>query len=483
MSGKRIVLLVVGSLLALVGLGAALGGGALLWAHQTQRDADGYFTTSSERFGTRSFAVTSPDIDLGARPGGSGWATDLEDLARIRLIARSADPGREVFVGIGPDLEVREYLRRVAHDEVADVDFSPFRVRYESHPGTRAPAPPVSQPFWAATAQGSGRQALEWDLREGHWQLVVMNADGSRAVGADIELGVRVDLLGRVAIGLLIGGLVVLAVGATMIVLGARDAHDGGDGGIAAAAGASTMGAVGSAGPTLSPVRVEGTLSPDLSRWLWLVKWLLAIPHYVVLAFLWIAFVVLSIVAWVAILATGRYPRGIFDFNVGVMRWSWRVAFYSHSALATDRYPPFTLGPADYPATLEVAYPEHLSRGLALVKTWLLAIPHYLVVCVFGAGVWWSGAWAGSGGWDDWGWGGWGGGLIGILVLIAGIVLLVKGRYPRGVFDLVMGINRWTYRVLAYAALMRDEYPPFRLDSGGREPAAPVAGPPPGADR
>jgi hypothetical protein len=214
------------------------------------------------------------------------------------------------------------------------------------------------------------------------------------------------------------------------------------------------------------PVRIQGELDPDMSRGLWLVKWFLAIPHYIVLAFLWLTLFVLTVVAFFAILFTGRYPHGIFAFNVGVLRWTWRVAFYSYGALGTDRYPPFTLDDvADYPARLEVAYPEQLSRGLVLVKWWLLALPQYLIVAVFAGG-----AWAGVNAANDHG--GWssGGGLIGLLVLIAGVVLLFTGRYPKAIFDFVLGMNRWVYRVAAYATLMTDVYPPFRLDMGGRDP-------------
>ena len=183
------------------------------------------------------------------------------------------------------------------------------------------------------------------------------------------------------------------------------------------------------------------------------------------LVFLWMAFALLSVVAFFAILFTGRYPRGIFDFNVGVLRWTWRVGFYSYSALGTDRYPPFTLADVpDDPAQLDVDYPQALSRGLVLVKWWLLALPHYLVVAVFAGGAWagWN-ALTDGGTWTS------GGGLIGLLTLIAGVVLLFTGRYPKSIFDFVLGMNRWVYRVIAYAALMTDAYPPFRLDMGGRE--------------
>ena len=193
------------------------------------------------------------------------------------------------------------------------------------------------------------------------------------------------------------------------------------------------------------PVNIRGELTIPPGRWVWIFKIFLIIPHAFCLFFLTIAFCVAWIIAFFAILFTGKYPKSLFEFNVGYLRWWWRVGFYSIQAFGTDKYPPFSLQlDPDYPADLEVDYPEKLSNGLVLVKWWLLAIPHYIIVGIFQ-------------GWRYWG-------LVTVLALIAAVIVLITGKYPQDLFKLVMGMNRWSYRVYAYASLMTDEYPPFRLE-------------------
>ena len=446
----RIVLTVIGALLIVPALALGTIGSVLLWAHTTQRDADGFFTSDGGRLETVARAITSEDIDLGVRPGGRERRFDLGDLATVRL---TVDPQTDapVFVGIGPEDDVARYLDGVAHAEVTDIDHDPFRVTYDFVEGGTPADPPDEEDFWVARATGQGNQTLEWELESGRWAVVAMNADGSAGVSLDASVGVKADWVLPAGIGLLVAASLFAIGGAVLLVVGAT--------GLARSAG-DVAGEVAVSGA--GPVRLEGQLDAALSRWLWLVKWLLVIPHVIVLALLWVAFFVLTAVAGFAILVTGRYPRGLFDFNLGVLRWTWRVSFYAMGAFATDRYPPFSLAAhPEYPARLEVEYPESLSRGLVLVKWWLLAIPQYVVLSIILGG----GAQAA----DDWSWGP---GFLPVLVFIAAVILLFVGRYPRGLFDLVMGLNRWVYRVIPYAALMTDRYPPFRLDQGGREPEA-----------
>jgi hypothetical protein len=457
MSTGKIAAIIVGGIVGLVAIGLLIGGVFLIVVNETQRGPDDFFTTDEVALSTESYALVSEDVDLGAEPG--DWFPSGR-LATVRIeVSSDTSP---VFIGIGPNDDVDSYLDNVAYSEVTNISVGGDNISYHNVPGDVAPTPPGEQDFWVASATGTETQTLEWDLEKGHWTIVIMNEDASSGVTVDASAGARTDLLIWVAFGLLAAGLILGVIGVVVIVVAL--ASKPGRAPAAAAAGAKF-------GPY--PVLVEGHIDPGLSRWQWLVKWLLAIPHFVVLGFLWAAFFLLTVVVFFAILFTGRYPKSIFDFNVGVLRWSWRVAFYTYGVAATDQYPPFSLGDVDYPARLDVAYPEQLSRGLVLVKWWLLAIPHYLIVGLFTSGLVWYTTEIGPSGNTV---ARTGGGLIGILVFIAVVILLFTGRYNQGLFDLIMGLNRWVFRVGAYASLMRDEYPPFRLDTGGSEPGSEPTG-------
>ncbi len=462
---SRPVPLVFGVLLALIGLPLLLGGLGLAVA-LTQRDSDGYFNLPSERITTTTSALTTGAVDLG-EAGSDSWWTD-HVLGSVRLRAQSAD-GKPVFIGVGPTSQVKAYLSSTAYDEITDVRADPFRydVVRRGTEGT-ASGPPSAQTFWTAKASGPGSETLVWDVKPGTYTVVVMNADATAGVAVDLVAGGRFDFLVPIAIGLVVGGAFLIGLGGILIAYGVHPT--GRSGGPPAQRVAGPAETTYAETPRSSPVHVTGHQDAHLSRGLWLVKWLLAIPHFIVLAFLWMVYAVLTVVAFFAILFTGRYPRALFDLNVGILRWSWRVEFYATSAIGTDRYPPFTLGEADYPADLHVEYPERLSRGLVLVKWWLLAIPQLIVVAIL------AGTWTGGNDRNDF----WVGGLIGALTLAAGLLLLFTGRYPTSLFDLLVGLNRWVFRVIAYVSLMTDDYPPFRLDQGPEEPR-PAAGPQPPA--
>ena len=442
----RILMVVAGALIVLVAGTVAVAGGILTWAHATQRDDDGFFSTSAERLDTATPAITSDRLDLGVSPADASWF-DIGDLATVRLDVEGAGE-QPVFVGIGPADDVEGYLSGVAQAQVEDVDVDPFRVEYRFTAGADQADPPGDQSFWVA--EGTDGTPLEWELEPGDWVVVLMNADGSAGVSVDASIAAKADWVLPVGIGLLSGGLLLVVGGALLLVFGA----------VGLSRHAAAVPAAVTPSPSASPVRLTGHLDTGLNRWLWLVKWLLLIPHAVVLAVLWVGVAVVTVIAWFSIVFTGRYPRSLFDYTVGVLRWTWRVGFYGYAALGTDRYPPFSLHeqPGD-PATLAVAYPERLSRGLVWVKSWLLAIPQLAIVgvLVFGA----SGKDPGDASLP---------GLLSLLVLVAGVGLLFTGRYGRGLFDLVVGVNRWAFRVGVYVLLLRDEYPPFRLDQGEDEP-------------
>src|SRR3954447_16031064 len=218
MSTGRVVLIVLGSLVALLGVALAAAGGFLLWTDLTQRE-DGYLTTPTERFATSTYALTREKLQVDA--GGSSWIWNEDWLGTVRIRAASAT-GKPVFIGIAREPDVARYLGRVARSDVEDIDLDPFRVTYRQSPGAAPAEPPTDQDFWAASASGEGRQTVTWEVRDGDWAVVLMNANGSRGLSAEVDLGAKRSFLLWVAIGVLIGGALLLAGGIALVVLSGR---------------------------------------------------------------------------------------------------------------------------------------------------------------------------------------------------------------------------------------------------------------------
>jgi hypothetical protein len=218
MSAGRIILIVLGSIGVLFGIALLAGGGFLLWADRTQRD-DGYLTTPTERFATPTYALTRSRLE--ADTEGAKWVLNESWFGKIRIRADSTGE-KTLFIGVGPQADVARYLGSVAHANVQDVEFDPFRVTYLPVTGAAPEGPPTDQRFWAASASGVGTQTLTWKVRDGDWSIVLMNADASRGVAADVDLGAKLSFLLWVAIGLLLGGVLVTGGSTALIVLAAR---------------------------------------------------------------------------------------------------------------------------------------------------------------------------------------------------------------------------------------------------------------------
>jgi hypothetical protein len=216
LSSGRTALVIVGSVAAFIGGSLLIGGGAVMWAEQ-QRDSDGYFSTDSELLSIESYVLSAPNLDVNLAGPDVLYGQDL--LGKIRIEGESSGSGVPLFLGIGPTNEVDQYLAGVGHDEISDFDVDPFRLTYTEHPGDAPDAVPTAQSFWAVSESGNGPQTLTWDVSSGDWTVVIMNADGSPGVQAELGVAATLPVLQPIAIGMLIGGAVLFLAGIAMIVL------------------------------------------------------------------------------------------------------------------------------------------------------------------------------------------------------------------------------------------------------------------------
>ena len=222
MKAGRIVALVFSCIFGVIGLLMLIGGIVAAVAVGVARDDDGFFRTDEIHLATDSAAITSENLDLGGTPGDASWLTERGDFATVSLDIQSVASGEDLFAGIGPTADVETYLRSVARDRVDDFDddrYVPVFVREE---GEAEAAPPGDQTFWVAQVSTAQPAQLQWDVESGDWTIVVMNADGSRGIDADVRVGIKLEWLLPVAIGFIIVGLLLLAGGTVGAVLATR---------------------------------------------------------------------------------------------------------------------------------------------------------------------------------------------------------------------------------------------------------------------
>jgi hypothetical protein len=220
MRAVKILAIVLGILLTLTGLAFVTSGGFLLGVYASQRDASGFFTSPDQQVGSYGFALTAPNINA---TFGSRWETWVPARGNVTVrIQGISELPAPLFIGVGPTGRVSKYLAGVPHDKITRIDWMAGSVEYSHVDGTTLPSSPGKQSFWVAKEEGEGTQTLEWELQQGDWTVVIMNADASAPVAATMSVGARFGVLRPIVVGLTAGGVVLLAIAATLIILGAR---------------------------------------------------------------------------------------------------------------------------------------------------------------------------------------------------------------------------------------------------------------------
>ncbi|HEY7620010.1 MAG TPA: hypothetical protein VH834_09565 [Solirubrobacteraceae bacterium] len=214
----RTIAVIFGAIAGFVAVGLLIAGGVVLWANH-KKDDDGYLSTSSERFSTSANAIATDNLHV--KIDAPGWIISQDHYGKVRLKVKPRTD-KPVFVGIAPTRAVSAYLGRTAHETVTDLSYQPFRVSYSYEAGDRRPALPDDQRFWAASAQGTGRQTVTWDVRRGDWSIIVMNADGSAGVDAGVSAGARLSFLAPVGWSAVGGGAVLLVFAGGLMYAGLR---------------------------------------------------------------------------------------------------------------------------------------------------------------------------------------------------------------------------------------------------------------------
>ncbi|MBN2027455.1 MAG: hypothetical protein JW854_11915 [Actinobacteria bacterium] len=220
MSAGRIVLIVFGAVLILGSLLAIAAGGGVLWASQYHKDGRGFHVTDAMRIKSLAYAVTSDTIEIDR---GASEALNWLGMDEIKVEVENEDPSLPVFIGIADSRDVDAYLSDVQHEEITSLEVFNSSFDYERRPGTAQPEPPGTQVFWLEEAEGIGAQEIEFDLEEGEYTVVAMNADATEGIEMEAVFGIKSSgVIVLIGVGFLVLALVLLAGGIVMLIFGAR---------------------------------------------------------------------------------------------------------------------------------------------------------------------------------------------------------------------------------------------------------------------
>ena len=209
-SKGRTAVTVAGAIVLVLGALVVAAGGTALW--QTGKADGGYISSGVHPFDTTSHAIVTESLKVDSDI--PRWL-----IARTRITATSSD-GKPVFIGVARQRDVDAYLGNVSRSQIRNLEYGPFRVDYANRAGTATPAPPASRSIWAASTSGTGDQDLTWRLRSGEWRVVLMNADGSSSVSAEVKVGGRINHALAVSLGVTGGGLLILLLGVAVVSAG-----------------------------------------------------------------------------------------------------------------------------------------------------------------------------------------------------------------------------------------------------------------------
>ncbi len=218
----RILAIVFGAFFLLMAFGLLIGGGFLLFGQSTLANQQGYIMSMPVRLTSSTYAIVQPNININVDVGMPGPFT--RGIATIRVQAES-DSGKPVFLGLATQADAENYLGNVNIAEITNYSwrFTQSGVgspTYRVLPGSAPSSPPTAQSFWVVQASGAGEQTITWNAVGGNYWVVLMNADGSRAVDATVTLGANLSSLGWVGYGLLIGGFFMLVIAGVLLWFG-----------------------------------------------------------------------------------------------------------------------------------------------------------------------------------------------------------------------------------------------------------------------